>query len=168
MEFEPETEEIVWCRAACGNNIHKACFEQWAASSRTSGDQVKCVYWCDISLFSTIPGIRIFWLILHGFFSRTLWEQEHGSMKEVMKSGWVNDEGYYNVGEELGLPEERGRTTIPLYRTRSTSRSILAKNHPLTFRWRTNRLTGRFGSDRLLHISSFLGAPTIFSLLLAR
>lgn len=29
MEFE-EDEEIVWCRAACGNNIHKGCFDQWA------------------------------------------------------------------------------------------------------------------------------------------
>lgn len=29
MEFE-EGEDIVWCRAACGNNIHKTCFDQWA------------------------------------------------------------------------------------------------------------------------------------------
>lgn len=61
------------------------------------------------------------------FSSRTPWEQDHGSMKEVLKSGWVNEEGYFNVGEELGLPEERGRTTIPLYRTRRTPRSTLAK-----------------------------------------
>lgn len=42
MEFE-SNEELVWCKAACGNNIHKACFEQWAAASRSSG--VRCVYW---------------------------------------------------------------------------------------------------------------------------
>lgn len=42
MEFEPD-EELVWCKAACGNNIHKACFEQWVATSRSSG--VRCVYW---------------------------------------------------------------------------------------------------------------------------
>lgn len=29
MEFE-EGEDVVWCRAACGNNIHKTCFDQWA------------------------------------------------------------------------------------------------------------------------------------------
>ncbi|KAK5133978.1 hypothetical protein LTR08_007098 [Meristemomyces frigidus] len=29
MEFE-EDDEIVWCRAACGNNVHKHCFGQWA------------------------------------------------------------------------------------------------------------------------------------------
>src|SRR6202000_2072715 len=31
MEFE-EGEDTTWCRAACGNNIHKACFDQWAAT----------------------------------------------------------------------------------------------------------------------------------------
>lgn len=43
MEFEPANEEIVWCRAACGNNIHKICFDQWAATQRAQG--VRCVYW---------------------------------------------------------------------------------------------------------------------------
>lgn len=43
MEFEPEREEIVWCKAACGNNIHKDCFEQWAKSQGVA--KVKCVYW---------------------------------------------------------------------------------------------------------------------------
>ncbi|KAK3171139.1 hypothetical protein OEA41_003223 [Lepraria neglecta] len=39
-EFEPETEEIVWCKAACGNNLHKTCFEQWAKSqSEKEGDE---------------------------------------------------------------------------------------------------------------------------------
>jgi hypothetical protein len=42
-EFDAATEDIVWCRAACGNNIHKACFEQWAASQ--AGKEVRCVYW---------------------------------------------------------------------------------------------------------------------------
>lgn len=44
MEFDRENEEIVWCKAACGNNIHKHCFEQWAKSQRRMAD-VKCVYW---------------------------------------------------------------------------------------------------------------------------
>ena len=42
-EFEPETEDIVWCRAACGNNLHKDCFEQWARSQ--AGKEIRCVYW---------------------------------------------------------------------------------------------------------------------------
>lgn len=43
MELEPEKDEIVWCRAACGNNVHKACFRQWAATQNAQG--VRCVYW---------------------------------------------------------------------------------------------------------------------------
>lgn len=39
-EFE-EAEETVWCRAACGNNIHKACFDAWA---RTKGARVTCPF----------------------------------------------------------------------------------------------------------------------------
>jgi Ring finger domain len=41
-EFE-ENEEIVWCKAACGNNIHAACFERWASIQQAKG--VTCVYW---------------------------------------------------------------------------------------------------------------------------
>lgn len=36
-------EDIIWCKAACGNNIHKECFRQWARSNQ--GKQVCCVYW---------------------------------------------------------------------------------------------------------------------------
>lgn len=43
MPFEPENEDIVWCKAACGNNIHKACFDQWRTSQQ--GHEVRCVYW---------------------------------------------------------------------------------------------------------------------------
>lgn len=42
-EFESETEDIVWCRAACGNNLHQNCFEQWAKSQ--AGKEIRCVYW---------------------------------------------------------------------------------------------------------------------------
>ncbi|KAI9645107.1 hypothetical protein NHQ30_005841 [Ciborinia camelliae] len=35
-------EEIVWCKAACGQNFHKECFDQWKASKR--GALVTCVY----------------------------------------------------------------------------------------------------------------------------
>lgn len=48
MEFEPDKEDIVWCKAACGNNIHKVCFDKWAATQRAQG--VRCVYWCVLSL----------------------------------------------------------------------------------------------------------------------
>ena len=43
MEFESESEQLVWCKSACGNNIHKECFEKWAKSQ--DGKEVRCVYW---------------------------------------------------------------------------------------------------------------------------
>lgn len=35
-ELDAATEEIVWCHAACGNNLHKTCFDQWAATKRAA------------------------------------------------------------------------------------------------------------------------------------
>jgi hypothetical protein len=35
-------ENIVWCRAACGQNFHQECFEQWRKSKM--GGRVTCVY----------------------------------------------------------------------------------------------------------------------------
>lgn len=42
-EFEPKNEEIVWCKATCGNNLHKACFEAWR--QRHSPEELCCVFW---------------------------------------------------------------------------------------------------------------------------
>jgi hypothetical protein len=41
FDFE-EGEEVVWCKAACGQNFHKECFDQWKKSK--NGGQVTCVY----------------------------------------------------------------------------------------------------------------------------
>lgn len=59
MEFEPDKEDIVWCKAACGNNIHKVCFDKWAATQRAQG--VRCVYWC---VLSPLPSSTFFCLVL--------------------------------------------------------------------------------------------------------
>jgi hypothetical protein len=84
MELEPEKDEIVWCRAACGNNIHKACFQQWAATQNAQG--VRCVY------------------------CRSAWETGSSELdlKQLAKDGYVNEEGYLNVGHLLGMPGDRG------------------------------------------------------------
>lgn len=42
MEFKPKSEDITWCRAACGNNIHQQCFDLWAQTKPK--DQVTCPY----------------------------------------------------------------------------------------------------------------------------
>ena len=61
MEFE-EGDDIVWCKAACGNNIHRQCFEQWAKSK---AGQVKCVY------------------------CRTPWKGDEDSIKRISRGGTV-------------------------------------------------------------------------------
>ena len=97
--FEPESEEIVYCKAACGNNIHADCFEQWAKSQ--AGKDVRCVY------------------------CRSVWqgdeEQVMRIVKAKVKSGdgrgaLMNDEGYLNVGTELGLSAVRGKPFCPCIR----------------------------------------------------
>lgn len=92
-EFEPEKhEDIVYCRAACGNNIHKDCFDQWAASKRVSGAAVTCP------------------------FCRTPWQASDPSeLAKFAKAGAsgakVNEEGYVNIAQELGLSGKRDVST---------------------------------------------------------
>ena len=81
MDFEPECNELVWCKAACGNNMHKTCFEQWAASQR--GQTVKCVY------------------------CRTPWEVASGDLKNLQGQGTVGEDGYVNVAAQMGMSGER-------------------------------------------------------------
>ncbi|KAF2142595.1 uncharacterized protein K452DRAFT_270370 [Aplosporella prunicola CBS 121167] len=83
MEFEPSKEKIVYCKAACGNNVHEHCFEQWAATKKGSGPV-------------TCP------------FCRTPWAGDEASLKKIAKTGGtVNAEGYVNVANELGISGER-------------------------------------------------------------
>ncbi|KAL1965096.1 hypothetical protein VTN77DRAFT_6009 [Rasamsonia byssochlamydoides] len=87
MEFDPETEEIVWCKTACGNNVHKACFDRWAASTRENG--VRCVY------------------------CRSPWPSDGVSLdvESLVKKGHVNHEGYINVASSVGLSGIRDYST---------------------------------------------------------
>ncbi len=41
FDMEP-SEEIVWCKASCGQNFHKECFEHWKTSKH--GGLVTCPY----------------------------------------------------------------------------------------------------------------------------
>ncbi|KAH7356692.1 hypothetical protein BKA65DRAFT_450410 [Rhexocercosporidium sp. MPI-PUGE-AT-0058] len=90
MEFDESdvSEDILWCKGACGNNIHRHCFEQWA---RSKPGPVKCVY------------------------CRTPWKGDEDSIKRISKSGQVNEEGYVNVAGELGLSGHRDVSTYHQY-----------------------------------------------------
>ncbi|GFN12819.1 RING finger protein [Aspergillus tubingensis] len=99
MEFEPDKEEIVWCRAACGNNIHKTCFQKWAATQQAQG--VRCVY------------------------CRSPWQADTGNMKldELVKGANVDSDGYVNVADQLGLSGIRDCSTYhPYWVHRQSSR----------------------------------------------
>jgi hypothetical protein len=81
MEFK-KGEDIVWCKAACGNNIHKACFDQWAKSKP---GPAKCIY------------------------CRAVWKEDEP--KSISLQGPKNKEGYVNVASELGLSGVRDHSS---------------------------------------------------------
>ncbi|KAG6030788.1 hypothetical protein E4U41_007762 [Claviceps citrina] len=74
-------ESIVWCRAACGQNIHQECFEMWART-KTAGSV-------------TCP------------FCRSTWEGDAEMVSKVEKGRGTVREGYLNVAEQLGISTER-------------------------------------------------------------
>ncbi|KAI8079089.1 uncharacterized protein B0P05DRAFT_470126 [Gilbertella persicaria] len=89
-EFEEEKiNETDYCKV-CGNNIHKECFQMWAASK---GRNVTCVY------------------------CRSNWNPTSESSKTGKKSAYELDyahvnEGYYaNFAKELGLEKKRDNST---------------------------------------------------------
>jgi len=87
-DFEPESgEAVVYCRTACGNNVHRACFEQWAATKKREGEAVTCP------------------------FCRALWQGEGKFVGGIPRTGLVNEEGYVNVAAQLGLSGRRDYRT---------------------------------------------------------
>lgn len=83
-------EEIVWCKAACGQNIHKQCFEMWSATKKRSGGaqaKVTCPY------------------------CRSVWEGDDDMVSKINKSGKLNSDGYRNVADQLGISKNRDYST---------------------------------------------------------
>jgi hypothetical protein len=96
-DFEPESSEnVVYCKAACGNNIHKECFGHWAATKK--GQTVTCP------------------------FCRAPWQGDEIQLKEVAKSGRKNAEGYVNVASQLGLSRRRDYSTYNSFWVRGQAR----------------------------------------------
>lgn len=82
-DFDPTNtkEEIVYCKASCGNNVHKECFQQWAATKK--GGEVPCPY------------------------CRVAWQADDDELKRLTNAGHVTSEGYVNVASQLGISEKR-------------------------------------------------------------
>ncbi|KAG5992864.1 hypothetical protein E4U54_003521, partial [Claviceps lovelessii] len=74
-------ESIVWCRAACGQNMHQECFEMWARTKMGGG--------------VTCP------------FCRSIWQGDAEMVNKVEKSRGTVREGYINVADQLGISTER-------------------------------------------------------------
>ena len=90
MPMEPASDDgFLWCKAACGQNVHRECFEQWAKSSMAFNKKVQCVY------------------------CRAEWEGNEDSVARILKAGGGHKgrEGYINVGEQLGLDKRRDYST---------------------------------------------------------
>ena len=81
MDLDAEHNKLVWCKAQCGHNLHKSCFEQWVASQR--GQEVRCVY------------------------CRTPWQAENGDLDAVRQSGEMGEDGYINVADHFGMSRAR-------------------------------------------------------------
>ncbi|KAL3459268.1 hypothetical protein BJX64DRAFT_279311 [Aspergillus heterothallicus] len=92
MEFEPDKKEsIIWCRAACGNNVHATCFQKWAATQNSSG--VRCVY------------------------CRSPWQVQDADgkvevdLEQLRTQGQIGEDGYINVAGQMGLSGARDYST---------------------------------------------------------
>lgn len=97
VEFEPNSrEKLVYCKAACGNNMHEECFKQWATTKK--GGSVPCP------------------------FCRTPWQEDEEQLKRVASSGERNEEGYVNVAGQLGLAGRRDYSTYHPYWVRQQVR----------------------------------------------
>lgn len=81
-EFETDKEAIVYCRAGCGNNVHKNCMDSWGKASK---GKVTCPY-CRCNWFDT----------------------DLSGSKVDLKTATMNADGYYNLAPQLGLSGERG------------------------------------------------------------
>ncbi|TQS33584.1 hypothetical protein Golomagni_06066 [Golovinomyces magnicellulatus] len=83
-----DKETVVWCQAACGQNIHKTCFETWSKARRSSGPV-------------TCP------------LCRSVWAGESVDVSRLTRNE-IGEDGYINVADQLGISGVRGKIHIVL------------------------------------------------------
>ncbi|KAH7273394.1 hypothetical protein B0J15DRAFT_98794 [Fusarium solani] len=83
---------IVWCKAACGQNIHQECFQMWARTKGASGNV-------------TCP------------MCRSTWKDDEGSVANVRKDKGDIEEGYINVADQLGISRVRDESSYSRWHT---------------------------------------------------
>ncbi|KAJ6790277.1 hypothetical protein PWT90_07508 [Aphanocladium album] len=94
MDLDKEDKKtIVWCRAACGQNFHRVCFDTWARTCGARG--------------VTCPLCRSPWKM-----------QENADVVAAVDKGkGVESDGYINVASQLGISGIRAPTTAPGFGT---------------------------------------------------
>ncbi|KAF5001660.1 hypothetical protein FGRMN_966 [Fusarium graminum] len=83
---EKNKESIVWCAAACGQNIHEQCFKMWAKTKPGPG-KVTCP------------------------MCRSVWKGDEKLVAKVQKDEGEMEEGYVNVGDQLGIGRQRDESS---------------------------------------------------------
>ncbi|KAF4956598.1 hypothetical protein FGADI_3750 [Fusarium gaditjirri] len=83
---EKNQESIVWCAAACGQNIHEECFRMWAQTKPGAG-KVTCP------------------------MCRSVWKGDEKLVARVQKDKGSVAEGYVNVADQLGISRERDESS---------------------------------------------------------
>ncbi|KNG52339.1 RING finger domain containing protein (Znf1) [Stemphylium lycopersici] len=94
-------EAIAYCKASCGNNVHKGCMQNWMAVSKGK---------------ATCPYCRAEWEADVDFDSKL------GDM--YIKGLERNEDGYVNVAGRLGLSGERDYSTYHPYWVRNHLGSV--------------------------------------------
>ncbi|KAJ4386125.1 hypothetical protein N0V93_009017 [Gnomoniopsis smithogilvyi] len=92
MQSGTGQEALVWCKAACGQNIHKQCFDMWATTKRQGSGlgsgKVTCPY------------------------CRSDWESDEDEVNVAsIQRGAPTKEGYVNVADQLGISRRRDYST---------------------------------------------------------
>ncbi|EOA85752.1 uncharacterized protein SETTUDRAFT_161688 [Exserohilum turcica Et28A] len=91
-------ENIDYCKASCGNNVHRSCMQNWKAASKGK---------------TTCP------------YCRATWQEDTnlpGKLGDINTKGLArNEDGYVNIAPQLGLSGERDYSTYYSYWARSRS-----------------------------------------------
>jgi hypothetical protein len=87
-DLQPGTDNIVYCKASCGNNVHRDCMQKWIAISKGK---------------ATCPYCRATWAAEEGFA---------GKVGDIdLKGAELTGDGYANVAGQLGLSGNRDYST---------------------------------------------------------
>jgi len=91
------SEAVVWCKTACGQNMHKECLDMWAATKR----QTTTASFGGTRADVTCP------------YCRSVWQSDEDMAKNIQRTGKPNREGYVNVADQLGISPIRGKSPSP-------------------------------------------------------